>query len=802
MAAPTSESYSVPSATAIYVGRPAPGGGGGGSPPSSELPTDKYRFQQPLLFQRAHQKFEQFSYFDTNLGQEVVVPGVGFYYDGSTNSTSVGCGANNEMICTTSYWRWTNQGSPTSISGDWVDANGVQQGTTPFSQTGVFAAGAPAAVTQINVTSAVQAMFTRKTWMALMLQVSGTGQVDMVGPLNTVDPKTTLLITYTDNTSETLDLWFADTLAKSPYTRAQNDWMTLTTLAPGVLEFYREATPKVKIWDNGKTVATATLNLSRGSVVGGTVQLSVYLVAPILPASLVPTPGLAASYPLDVGLFARSDVLVQINPTDASIMADVLDEKNSGQAYSKPWLPGQFPVTHQQEAMHDPTLWADTPGSGLWSYVSQPTPTQLAQLLPQRNSAGNGTKLIGKVARQELTMTQDVLRLVKSNDALALSRGFTPLAPGVGALELLYPTTGLSAGQGCSSGVTTGGYAAGGSDTDLYAYFKRDYMGRAVDVYLRMYIMLGPGWEADTQKLPFFYHGSVAENGKYPSEIGRSVSWIAHNRSGKFPGGVQQVTSQNVVYEAYQYPTRLDGSNQPNDTKITITTAGGGYSKTAGPFGYQGRWAFMEGYHHSSSPGPAVGGIALCLETVDWREHQGFIPSQAETLGLWDTNSEAFATGASGLGYIYPGKWYCVEFHWKMNTMKLPYELPPRGTDWREGGHNVDGYFEWEIDGIKSHKSPLCAHRTSAMMLDWALQHAQGRPLDQNPASPIYFRPVTNVPPELAQGAAEVVLQCYYGGQTPNIKNKYVYLAGIVATEGQRIGPMAGVSRIHGGLGA
>lgn len=57
------------------------------------------------------------------------------------------------------------------------------------------------------------------------------------------------------------------------------------------------------------------------------------------------------------------------------------------------------------------------------------------------------------------------------------------------------------------------------------------------------------------------------------------------------------------------------------------------------------------------------------------------------------------------------------------------------------------------------------------------------------------------MPPELYMGASEIVFNASYGGRTYDETDKYVYLNGIVATSGEYIGPMAGVSRENGGLG-
>ena len=196
---------------------------------------------------------------------------------------------------------------------------------------------------------------------------------------------------------------------------------------------------------------------------------------------------------------------------------------------------------------------------------------------------------------------------------------------------------------------------------------------------------------------------------------------------------------------------------------------------------------------------PAVGGLALGIELYDFNGGAGLtIPSQ-NGVGGWDATHRSYSTHR-GLGFLYPRKWYCIEMRWRMNTTK-PYSLPPVGTHWLEGGHNVDGYIEWWVDGISAARTPLFAHRSSAAFVDWALKNAAGQPYVSVAGTPDRLRGISNVPPELYMGASEIVFNAYYGGRTYNDSDKYVYLNGIVASSGAHIGPMAGVSRENGGLG-
>jgi hypothetical protein len=272
--------------------------------------------------------------------------------------------------------------------------------------------------------------------------------------------------------------------------------------------------------------------------------------------------------------------------------------------------------------------------------------------------------------------------------------------------------------------------------------------------------------------------------------------WRRLDRTGKFIGGIQQVSS-SVAYRKYVDPLRT--SSQQQETQI----GGGAYSSTSGIYGYQGRWMFRQGYYKPGTPGPAVGGMVLGVELYDFNgANQGsspIIPSQRD-VGGWDATWRSYATHSGGLGFLYPRKWYCVEMRWHMNSTK-PYVLPPEGTHFLEGGHNVDGFIEWWVDGIPAAKSPLFAHRSSAAIVDWALQNSAGVPFDTERGGAARLRGMTNVPPELFMGAASAVFNFYYGGRTFNDSNKFVYINGIVCSSGTYIGPMAGVSRDNGGLG-
>ena len=72
------------------------------------FPTNnKYRFQQSLLFQRAHVKSIPFIYTNS-LGQSIDT-GTRFYFDGQS-AGAFNVGPTRLMLCSTSKWPWKNYG--------------------------------------------------------------------------------------------------------------------------------------------------------------------------------------------------------------------------------------------------------------------------------------------------------------------------------------------------------------------------------------------------------------------------------------------------------------------------------------------------------------------------------------------------------------------------------------------------------------------------------------------------------------------------------------------------------------------
>jgi hypothetical protein len=750
-------------------------------------PRAKYMFQQALLFQRAHVQSMTVSYVNRQ-GQTIAVALPPAKFDGSDNEGANKFGSTSEELCAGSARPWAN------VGGDWIDAADKPQGSTPFA-TGKLVAKMES-VESVDVTAALTWIFARKHWCALFLKFAG-GEVSLVGVLNPNKPKPYLELTFADGKKERLDCWYTASLrASTSYTNAQDSTIAVSAGTPAVLEFYRVDDPNTRVSSIGQAPTSAMLYLPHLGVLKDE-PIEVYVVNPPVPKDLTPIAGIAAGFRLDAGILSNEAVAAALCVTDEMTISDALDEAKSGSS-NNPWLADTDPYGQRSEAVMDPYLWTKAPGQGDFKDVPVPSEAQRAALYPRRVHSAKGTKLSGSVARKKGTMPGDALRHVRGDDALAKARGFTPLAPGLGALEFLLGGGSVKNGQSTLQSATN----SNDETTDLDMWFREQHAGRVIDGYMRMYVLLGDGWDASEDGTMHQFYAPVADSkfiGKFPEELGvdpNKAFWRRLDRTGKFIGGIQQQSSY-VAFRSYVDPTR-----KTSQDKVTVI-GGGAYSSTSGLYGYQGRWMFRQGYYKPGTPGPAVGGLALGIELYDFnggnQRTSPVIPSQS-SVGGWDASWRSFATHVGGLGFLYPRKWYCVEMRWRMNSTK-PYALPPEGTHALEGGHNVDGFVEWWIDGVPAAKTPLFAHRSSAAIIDWALQNSEGVPFDTEKASPARLRPMTNVPPELFMGAASAVFNFYYGGRTFNESNKYVYINGIVCSSGAYIGPMAGVSRDNGGLG-
>lgn len=775
MAAPTADIYTV--AAGVRTVRMGFGA------PLATL-TSKYRFQQDLLFQRAHALTIPAQYVNS-LGQTIAIPSM----DRTTNRLQGGsqnCGTTPDELCVNSYWKWVNTG------GDWLDATLTPQGPNPWATSSLVPVLAGPGEILIDVTAAVQRCDAESRWYAFVLSVAA-GQVNITGPCNTTaDPKSVLEIVR-GGITESKPLWYvASSRTSTSATDAQDPTVALKSSGKTFLEFFRQGA------DQSVPITSALLRLRYSSVTSAA-TVRVFLVNPEVPDINAQVPGIASQYTLDVGIYSHASVATRLQVLDSTQIEDVIDIHRVAGNYSTPW-DGTPNEGHVSEDKWDPYLWG-TPGVGPLASIPVPTQAELDAKLPRAVQTATGTKLTGR-AWHNMPGGESV-KVVTSTQLAAL--GLPVLAPGLGAFEMRYPGMNIENGQSTTQSTTVGGRLAGGvKDNDLSMYFKPEHCGRVVDGHLRMYIMLGDGWEPDDTSMGWYYFVSDdADTGRWPEEQPippTNPTWRAADFSGKFPAGIQQLTVGKFDVNTYVYPTRLDANGVEDTTPLVATGSligggggGGGYSNTSGIYGYQGRWSFGQGYYKQNHPGPCCGGCVLHVELYDFSRYVWAIPSQTG-IGDWE-NSYKAGPHRGGLGFLYPKRWYCVEMRWKLNTLTLPYAEPPVGTHFMEGGFNVDGFLEWWVDGIPAGTSPAFATRSSRIV-DWALQASSGKPF----GTLNEFRPMTGVPEEAYMGATAAILQTFYGGRTPCPKDMFVYLNGVVVSNGAYIGPMKGVSRENGGI--
>lgn len=774
--------------------------------------TGKYRFQQPLLFQRAHAEKVDLTYVNS-LDETINVPTAFMYFDGyhagvENGSGSHAFGSTPDVLCTGSKYKWTNTG------GDWIDKNSVKQGNTPFISL-TLTNGTPAGSQTLDVSDLVQECDALGRWYAFVIRViSGSGVLSFVNAVHPTLDKSELQIVR-GGAPETRALWYAGTLRTSTsQTDATYPLIAISANNKAVVEFFRPE-------DQSVQADTASLVLKHNGVAGGSITLGIFRCDPFIPDMNAPVAGIAADYTLDEGLFDHPDVAAGLWVRDDTVIEDVLDTMWTGTA-DQPWVTGATVKTSFAEAFFDPTLWGEPGVDAHMTTVAMPNPAQMAELLPHRNVTDKNTRMVGTAFKSETW--GDTLKVMTSAELEAA--GLPVLAPGLGAIRFRYHGCGIETGQTTNAGTTTGSNPRRGGTgaNDLFVWFKRNHIGRVTHAFFRMYFMLGDGWDCKDTDMRWYYTVASAASGQpntmgfYPEQVTPPLDpqapkpqggspWRPTDRSGKFPGGVQQRTAGAFPRMGYLYPTRMNG-NLIDETPLLLF-GGGGYSNSSGVYGYQGRFAFILGHYKEGHPGPCTAGMLLYMEHYDFGQmsaqtgHQ--IPSQQYIKG-WDGKWQA-GPHLGGLGFFYPKRWYALDYEWRMNDVEIPAAEAPIGTHYLEPPPAyINGYENWWVDGVPAGTSPVWGHRTSRI-LDWLLQTSPAIsasyriPFDSSQNDSIsVLRPITNVPLDLYMGAAHAILQTYYGGQSANPRDKDVYINAMVVSNGSYIGPMRGVSRENGGL--
>ena len=151
---------------------------------------------------------------------------------------------------------------------------------------------------------------------------------------------------------ERLQCWYTASIRPSTiYTNAQEDQIEVAADTPALLEFYRAASPDVRVTTVGVAPTSARLELPHGAIPVSDLKFEVFIVNPPLPPDLKPVRGLAAAYPLDEGVMSHASVAAALRITDSDTNADAIDEERSG-SFADPWLPTSVAYGNRSEALY------------------------------------------------------------------------------------------------------------------------------------------------------------------------------------------------------------------------------------------------------------------------------------------------------------------------------------------------------------------------------------------------------------------------------------------------------------------
>lgn len=399
------------SASQPPVSTPAPiatNGSGGAPLYSTPAPSSAYRNAQKYLFQPINQA----QYISTLKG--------GWNYNADR------WGPSYNYIDGYTGWNWTNPG------GDWLDANQVAQGPTPwasFAANSVTGETATFRYTGIDVTALLQYCFNNDHWAAFILRSDSVnnGARGVAGLFNTAQVPPVITVTYTDGSAGTLAarIVAANTGSSSlPMTVQSNIYL------PAFVEFERPT----------KAVKSASLSITVTAHWSGNGTINVFLLNPPLNAEpMTGGSGLASlAGPLDAGISSVANVFGAQRYLDGSKTLDF---------FADPSIPTNF----NDEIWYDPALWG-----GKSDLTKFPHNVVNKWVL----SAGSPT-------------------FVGSNYA---GEGFAPLAPGLGAIKTTMPKNAVYGAEG--------GYD-GGTGISARMFLPYNDMGVTNDIFIRYYMRLG-----------------------------------------------------------------------------------------------------------------------------------------------------------------------------------------------------------------------------------------------------------------------------------------------------------------------
>ena len=412
--------------------------------------------------------------------------------------------------------------------------------------------------------------------------------------------------------------------------------------------------------------------------------------------------GLAASYTRDAGIAGHSSVIFSHRYQDGSIRRDFILQSQDNTIGSIDW---------GARAPFDPALWGGTANTSRLPHV------------------GLG-KWIGGIGNFPGQGDSDpYLTVVPSTYT---GDGFVPLAPGLGAMRVSMPK-GTTLANGTGSPIVDGSSVFGSQPyVDARMFMPEPKFGVLSEAWLRYYVFIDASYNPTLADKKNFY-----EDGTTPRWIDMGGKWLigfshwsAYGGNNNYGGGGH---GWSMRPEFADNMTDMD-SKAPQyrsvGTGLSIVDLQSGYNPAGAP---------------TANPGP-----------------YGQPPAHASYAGTLTTNQREMGQRGGLMARLYPGRWYCIEEHIKLNSVATANVAEGDGRLWQ-----ADGQIEWYLDGRLA--------MTKGGLVFRALPANPGDGTLRNPAREI--------------GIADIWMNFYHGGVTPNTYIRNYFVSGLVVAE-QRVGPM------------
>jgi len=515
-------------------------------------------------------------------------------------------GPTNRFVDFASGWAWD------SVGGDYVDANLVRQGPAPWASVNLTAVSGSTAVheyTGIDVTALLQHCQSRPRWAAFLLRMApGSTQPRLIaGPLTPGGhPPPRIDVTYSDGTTAVLNCRIVARSTGSSSTPVTTDQASGGGLnLPLFMEFERPARP----------VAGAALRFTVVAHWSGSGPGTAELMLLDPPINAEPVSGLAGlasrAGPLDAGIASTAGVIGAHRYVDGESLGSFV----SAQAWN-----------YNAESAYDPAIY----GTG---------PQDLSKL-PHAE--------LGKFIRANQDV--DLWSLVRSSYT---GEGFEPLAPGLGALRVEMPDTGVNTGDEQRNGGTTAAARKIMMPPEDYGLLDR--------IFVRYYVRFGGPYNPT--------RGDRKEVRRF-----NSPEWTSM-------GGKWGITPAHA------------------------TTYGGVSGSAGGGRGWtlRHKWSDCE----VQLGGPNEGGITSGWHLYDFL---GNNPAGHRYGGeSQSVQKESWGQGGGLGGVIYANRWYCIEQEVRLNRVDQPSPAGD-GQFWTPDGELrvwVDGRLTYERTGMVFRTLPL-----------------------------------------------------------------------------------------------